>query len=84
MNKTSDEKAVDMEAITSKTADNGLGDIELVTDIIDSIIDQSTDETLSTNMTTSILQSVGNLVESDLKVYVTPKSQDITQRYLDE
>ena len=72
-----------MEKITSKTADNGLGDIELVTDIIDSIID-STNGTLSTNLTKSILQSVSNLMQSDLKVDVTPKSQDITQRYTDE
>ena len=81
MNKTSDEKAVDMEAITSKTADNGLGDVAVVTDIIDSITNSTT---LSTTLTTSILQSVSNLVESDLKVDVTPNSQDITQRYTDE
>ena len=70
-----------MEKITSKTADNGLGDVAVVTDIIDSITD-STTEALSANLTTSILQSVSNLVESDLKVDVTPNSQDITQRYV--
>ena len=70
-----------MEKITSKTADNGLGDVAVVTHIIDSITNSS-NEALSANLTTSILQSVSNLVESDLKVDVTPESQDITQRYV--
>ena len=74
-----------MEAITSKTADNGLGDVAVVTDIIDSITDSASasHEALSPNLTESILQSVSNLVESDLKAHVTPNSQNITQRYKD-
>ena len=72
-----------MEAITSKTADNGLGDVAVVTDIIESITDSAT-EALSPNLTESILQTVSNLVESDLKADVTPNSQNITQRYTDK
>eukprot|EP00116_Pleurobrachia_bachei_P005667 sb/3465929/ len=79
-NKTSDDKAIVMEKITSKTADNGLGDVSVVTEIINDITD-STTESLSPSLTTSILQSVSNLVESDLKADVTPNSQGITQRY---
>lgn len=63
---TDKEKSDQLVDLTSNTARNGLGDVEAVSEVLDSMLVD--DEELTQDTTENILNSVSNLVQSDLKV----------------
>ena len=74
--KTNEEKTEALEDLTEDTATNGLGDVAAVSDVLTSMgisaeapgdTDQPQEE-LNKETTQSIVNSVSNLVRSDLKI----------------